>query len=99
MNPDIEDTSEHLCEFYLLYRKGPYHSVVCVLSHSAVSESLQPMDCSLPGSSVYGIPQAGILEWVAVSWDLSDPHVLCLLHWQVDSLPQGHLRSHITVLE
>ena len=24
-----------------------------------------PMDCSLPGSSVHGIPQARILEWVA----------------------------------
>ena len=26
-----------------------------------------PMDCSLPCSSVHGIPQARILEWVAVS--------------------------------
>ena len=25
-----------------------------------------PMDCSLPGSSVHGIPQARILEWVVV---------------------------------
>ena len=25
-----------------------------------------PMDCSLPGSSVHGIPQARLLEWVAV---------------------------------
>ena len=25
-----------------------------------------PMDCSLPGSSVHGILQAQILEWVAV---------------------------------
>ena len=24
-----------------------------------------PMDCSPPGSSVHGIPQARILEWVA----------------------------------
>ena len=27
-----------------------------------------PMDCSLPGSSVHGISQAKILEWVAVSF-------------------------------
>ena len=27
-----------------------------------------PMDCSLPGSSVYGILQARILEWVATSF-------------------------------
>ena len=26
-----------------------------------------PMDCSLPGSSVYRILQSGILEWVAIS--------------------------------
>ena len=25
-----------------------------------------PVDCSLPGSSVRGILQAGILEWVAI---------------------------------
>ena len=25
-----------------------------------------PMDCSLPGSSVHGFPQARILEWVAI---------------------------------
>ena len=27
-----------------------------------------PMDCSLPASSVYGISQARILEWVAISF-------------------------------
>ena len=32
-----------------------------------VSDSLQPMDCSLPDSSVHGIFQARILEWVAIS--------------------------------
>ena len=26
-----------------------------------------PMDCSPPGSSVYGISQARILKWVAIS--------------------------------
>ena len=26
-----------------------------------------PMDCNLPGSSVHGIFQGGILEWVAIS--------------------------------
>ena len=37
----------------------------CV-SHSVMSESLRPMDCSLPGSSVQGI-FPGILEWIAIS--------------------------------
>ena len=34
-----------------------------------------PMDCSLPGSSVHGILQARILEWVAISF----PRKLCKL--------------------
>ena len=37
-------------------------------SLSVVSDSLQPMDCSLPGSSVHGIFQARVLEWVAISF-------------------------------
>ena len=41
---------------------------VCVLSHSVVSDSCDPTDCSLPGSSVHGILQARTLEWVAVSF-------------------------------
>ena len=36
------------------------------VSHSVMSDSLQPIDCSLPGSSLHGILQARILEWVAI---------------------------------
>ena len=32
-----------------------------------------PMDCSLPGSSVHGISQARILEWVAISFSRAFP--------------------------
>ena len=32
-----------------------------------MSNSLQPMDCSLPGSSVHGIFQTRILEWIDIS--------------------------------
>ena len=31
-----------------------------------------PMDCSLPGSSVHGIVQARVLEWVAISFSTYD---------------------------
>ena len=31
-----------------------------------------PMDCSLPGSSVYGILQARIMEWVAISFSIGE---------------------------
>ena len=57
-----------------------------------------PMDCSSSGSSVHGISQARILDWVAfhsgifLIWELN-PHLLCLLNWQADSLPLGHLGS------
>ena len=27
-----------------------------------------PMDCSLPGSSIHGIFQAGVLEWGAIAF-------------------------------
>ena len=32
------------------------------------AQSCNPMDCSLPGSSVHGLFQARILEWVAISF-------------------------------
>ena len=42
---------------------------------AAAAESLQsfptlcdPMDCSLPGSSIHGIFQARVLEWVAIAF-------------------------------
>ena len=31
-------------------------------------DSCDPMDCSPPGSSVHGISQARLLEWVAISF-------------------------------
>ena len=41
-----------------------WESVSCSVTYN----SLRPMDCSLPGSSVHGIFQARILEWVAISF-------------------------------
>ena len=32
-----------------------------------------PMDCSLPGSSVHGIFQAKVLEWGAIAFSEMDP--------------------------
>ena len=60
---------------------------VCEVAQSCPT-LCDPVDCSSPGSSVHGILQARILEWVAIpssrgsSWRL-----LCLLHWQVGTLP------------
>ena len=38
------------------------------VSRSVASDSCDPMDCSPPGSTVHGIVQARILEWVAISF-------------------------------
>ena len=57
-----------------------------------------PMDYNPPSSSVYGIPQARILERVAISFPIQglNPCLFHLLHWQVNSLPLHHLGSLIT---
>ena len=40
---------------------------VCCLAAKPCPTLCEPKDCSLPGSSVHGISQARILEWVAIS--------------------------------
>ena len=47
------------------------------IGHTVMSTLCNPMDYSLPGSSVHGILQARILEWVAISFsgDLTDPGI------------------------
>ena len=55
-----------------------------------------PMDYSLPGSSIHGILQARILECCHFLLQGIFPTQglnLCLLHWQVDSLPLSHQGS------
>ena len=58
-------------------------SVACILSHSSCSWLCDCMDCSPPGSSVHGIFQTRILEWVAISSSRASPlrrdqaHVSC----------------------
>ena len=37
-----------------------------------MSDSSDPMDCSLPGSSVHGIFQARVLEGVAIAFSMSN---------------------------
>ena len=48
-------------------------------SHKVVYDSCNPTDCSPPGSSVHGISQAGVLEWIVIpyttgsSWSRVEP--------------------------
>ena len=59
---------------------------MCVLVAQSCLTLCDPVDCSLPGSSVHGILQARILEWVALSSSRGssrprDPICIsCLLH-------------------
>ena len=40
--------------------------MLLLFSYSVMSNSLDPVNCSPPSSSVHGILQARILEWVAI---------------------------------
>ena len=73
---------------------------VCAFTHMTLATWLcNPMNYSPSVSSVHGIFQARILEWVAIPFSRgsfqprdqgSNP---CLLHWQVNSLAWIHLGS------
>ena len=62
--------------------------------------------CSLPGSSVLGIPRARIFEWVAIPFSRgsSQPKggtwlFFRLLHWQASSLPLAPPGEPLTTLK
>ena len=74
---------------YLFICKGPgqramLSTCVSACACSVASSSLHPIDCSPPGSSVLGILQVEILEWVAISfskgslWPSDRTHVSCI---------------------
>ena len=60
--------------FVLFLFLGGKHSVLypqigyCCLVNKSCLTLCDPMDCSPPGSSVHGISQSRILEWVAISF-------------------------------
>ena len=71
--------------FAWFYFSNPYIYTynVCSVAQSCV-KLCHPIDCSLPGSSVHGIFQVRILEWVAISlssrssWPRGWTHVSCI---------------------
>ena len=60
----------------------PFASYTSMVSRFSCVQLWDPMNCSPPGSSVHGILQARILEWVAIffsrgfSWPKDQTHVL-----------------------
>jgi len=67
------------------------------------------MDCSLPGSSVHGISQARIQEWVAISYSrgssrpmdqpTSPAHVSCIASGFFTTKPPGKYEHLIYIIE
>ena len=86
---------------------GFYNSCCCCccLVTKTCLTLCNPMDCSPPGSSVHGTPQASILEWVAISSSTgsSQPRDQTLIsyigRWTLplshQGSPPGTLRSHL----
>ena len=68
------DTEKHLILLKTLNKlrsEGNFFNIIKESENEVVQSCLtlwDPMDCSLPGSSVHGMPQARILEWVAISF-------------------------------
>ena len=58
-----------------------------------------PKDCSRPGSSVHGISQARILEWVALSCSRgsSPPRVSCIAGGGFTAEPLGKPKQAVSV--
>ena len=73
------------CHFLLQYMK--------VKSEREVAQSCltlsDPMDCSLPGSSVHGILQARVLEWVAIAFSAPS----CYSHINQSCMDSHPIRS------
>ena len=71
---DVETEVYKICWWGRLSKqqKNHRHKIRYVKARVLVAQSCSilcdPMDCCLPGSSVHGILQARILEWVAISF-------------------------------
>ena len=88
-----------------------YLALGAVLSHPSCVRLCDPVDCSPSGSSVHGVSQARIPEWVAISSSRGSPRpkngtCICLLHGQQVlhcccqlGSPSGPLIEHKTFLE
>ena len=62
-------------------------TILCVLLVPQLCPTLSnPMDCSLPGSSVHGILQARILEWVSIPFSRGS-------FWSQDQIQVSHIAS------
>ena len=68
-----------------------------VKSESEVTQSCltlsDPMDCSLPGSSVHGVLQATVLEWGAIAFSANVVYLLLNTMSLIQPLDQRVIRT------
>ena len=67
--------------------------IVCILCAQSCPSLCDLMDCSPPGSSVHGIFQVRILEWVAISYSKGSSWSRNWTHVFFNSLPLCNLAS------
>ena len=93
---NVEDLSQPSLLFYLI------HSFLCMCARSVAQSCLTP--CHAMGHNPLGLPCTGfpgrntevagcflLQQFFLIQG--SSPCLLCLLHWQADSLPLRHLGS------
>ena len=69
---------------WILVLKRKYKIYCCCLGAKSYPTLGDLMDSRLPGSSVYGISQAKILEWVAISFSIKDKIALCKITYAAE---------------
>ena len=98
---------------YLIYfayhplHRGKRVMLLLLFSHSVLSHFCDPMDYSPPDSSVHGISQARILQWVAIpffrgySWPRDQTCISFIVGGFFTSAPPGgawrHYVPHLTI--
>ena len=93
-----EDCPELYAKIYLPKRE--FWSYFCLITKSCPT-LCDPMDCSPPDSSVQGILQARILDWVTISssrgsfWPRDWTHISCMAGWFFITGPPGKPFDHI----
>ena len=84
---------------YNTFAKKKKKSHTCMISHFSRVQLCDPVDCSLLGSSVHGILQARVLEWVAMPsykgsyWPKDHTGVSCSADGFFTAEPPGKLKS------
>ena len=80
----------HYCHLWDLYFSHKYIYIHRIVLVSQLCLTLcDPMNCSSPGSSVHGIFQARILEWVAIPFSRGSPQIPTLQAEPLQSEPSG----------